>query len=359
MHDSDICLPDESFIKTAPTSKIFSKLQVPPGLGYVPLALEFTSRFHTAVAKGLPESFTLRGRPRMPYVCLLSDGKEVEVTITARVYEPRIVALQVAIKSDLEMSLRELADVPGYIGIRGHSEIDALVQRVLRIIACQKPTTDASPSLQYDQYPLITISDITAEHFPTWQELAKQDIARILIRNVADGLMRDELVESLFVKSEQFNYKTNQEYLLVDKQGAVSVSALSVDTASAEARKKTIKSAMYLVELGLVFRHFLDGYFQLRMTNQIVADYVYSRIEPWCFNSSAVLRRSVTGTHLWNLISHELKVQETFSLISSREYVQTAVASQLEEFDRVANSDRHWLTALEQNVRYPGDHIDG
>ncbi|MDV2977868.1 UNVERIFIED_CONTAM: hypothetical protein Q9R71_11860 [Actinomycetes bacterium ARC8] len=269
----------------------------------------------------------------------------MDVSITGRLYEPFVLSLKVDIKTTLRWDLEYLAARPNLTALRSHPELHLAVSTFIQNVMVEGRQTAVVE--KYTHYPIIELLEIETEHFPTWQELARQNIARVLIRNVAEGRMRNELVDKLFVKSEGFNYKTNEEYLLLDKQALLFIASKSNDSSAISARHKTLKSAEYLLEIGFVYQVILTKFFGLRNIRRASVEYILSRIEAWCHHPTAVLHATVTGSNLWTLISNELRITELFELIYSRDYIRSSLSAHFEAFDLAAAASNPWHTALD------------
>jgi hypothetical protein len=347
-HDRDLKLSNSPFFQTLQTTAPYNGLRAPLAYCYRCVRVEPTLKLRVQLKRKFPKIPSLNESPRPPY-SVVFDGQQVDIKFSTLVFEPRIVSIKFQLVNSVDLSFEELAKRPELLNFRDNSDLDRLLIELLSALTGDDEGVSAS-AIHYDHVPVVTVEEVKTDHFPTWQERYRQEIVRILIRNMSVGAVREELVQNLFVKSERFNYKTSDEYLLLDKQGLLMLAAPAASKQNRRAREKTLSSALDLTSLALVYRSFLVDYLKLRLDHPLVADFLLSRLQSWCHNSSAVLHASVTNNHLWNRLADEFRLPELFDLINAREYVQTSLREQMELFDSIASSEAYWKKMIDARV---------
>lgn len=352
-HDADLDIGHSTYFKPEITGSPYTSLKVPSLLCYIGTRLNPTQKLHVEIKRRFSDLKLVGNNPRFPYNIVMADGSRMQIMFSVLVFQPRIISFSFKTVGPIPHSLRELAANPEILNFRDNTMLNELLIQVVSLLTGGE--SKQAGSLKYDHFPILDIQDIESEHFPSWQEQFRQPLTKILIRSMSSGAVRDELVQKLFMKSEQFNYKSSEEYLLVDKQGILMLSAPVRSKANKRARTKTLKSATHLASLAQIYRAYLVNFIGLRVDHQLGADFILSRIQPWCRHPSAVLNASVTNMHLWDLLSSEYLVNELFDMLSERSYISNALAFNAESFDTYAlkaSASRSWFDEVGAGVAH-------
>jgi hypothetical protein len=297
----------------APNPGVFSQFGVSPDQSYVPQVLQPTIVYHQAIRRLLKQRAAIRlDQVRFPYRLEVPKLKtDISFTLQARLYQPNILSLTIAFSSvPVSTSAGTL------IGIQDLHDLKP-VSDIVRWTIGMVETLSQDPGGQdrgYRAKPLVRLQvNVSPDRFQTEIDHYLPEYVGILIRNRGYERMQPEIVTRLLEKNAEFNVKSSDELLLIDKQGILFVSGETSPVPDRETPRRLSK-VHDLTELALVFGSFLDRFRSLRSRKEPLADFLLHKISPWILNPDATLANSVTNRQMWRLFLLEFGLTEKLTV---------------------------------------------
>jgi hypothetical protein len=270
-------------------------------------------------------------RTKFPFLIDLPEVGTTQVTMTGRIFPPNILALSFKARLDI------LLDDPDYFDLL----VDTLMQlRSLQSIhplaTIARATAGMADSNSHKRYEsnfrlrshvTFEITDaLPGEDARGYIDRNRRSLVALLIGNSNYSEMSKDITNSIIEKNVEFNKKTADEYLLMNKQSILYLTATGYRRRGPHGHRLGRVLALY--ELAMVAAHFLDNYSAIRKSSENFADYILTRMQTWVESPEALLSSSVTSTYIWKLLVREFQLCEKLTLLRS---VNPALPRQLEQ----------------------------
>jgi hypothetical protein len=142
----------------------------------------------------------------------------------------------------------------------------------------------------------------------------RRRLVALLIGNPNYAEMSEDIIDRITKKNAEFNKKTTDEYLLINKQ---SLLYLTAEDYRRGPHGHRLGRTLDLYELAIVTAHFLDNYLSIRRRSENFVDYVLTRMRAWIGSPEALLSSSATSTYVWKLLIEEFQLARKLELLKS------------------------------------------
>jgi hypothetical protein len=333
--------------KANPNPALYTgNFRVPLEFCYVPHSLSLSIHFHEAVKRLLGSHFGIHLKNKgFPYALTLPGiGEEILLHIKhIRYYPPGILAMTVELTGLPYTS--DASALIDYQQLAHNAPVSQVIRWTLGII----DALDLDSFSIVDSFtskPFLHIHGIcTAEALPSHFERNASKYVGILIRNRQYEFMSGHIPENILGKNKELNTKSSEK-LLIDKQGILYLTPADIPKVYSR------RQVHDLCEIALVMEAFLNNYSSFRVHNEDFADFILSKIWHWIEQPNAIISRSVSHQHIWNLMVEEF-IKSRRRYLSNGELL-SLLGEKSETFDQITGSwwdERDFAHLIAQRVQ--------
>jgi hypothetical protein len=299
---------------------LYTDLSASLAYAYIPLWLDLQPTYFQTVIRELKAHGVDVGRTKFPFLIDLPEVGATQVTMTGRVFPPNILAL--SFKASLEISL----DDPDRLGLL----VDTLmplrslhsISPLVTIGSVTAGMVDSNSHKRYESnfklpsHVAFEIADALPGEDPRgYIDHNRRSLVALLIGNSDYSEMSDDITTRIIDKNAEFNKKTDNEYLLINKQSILYLTATGYRRRGPHGHR--LGRVLDLYELAMVGAHFLDDYQAIRRRSENFVDYILTRLQAWLESPEALLSLSATSTYIWKLLVEEFRLCEKLALLRS------------------------------------------
>jgi hypothetical protein len=294
-----------------PGTRIYSQFSLALSHAYVPLTLIPSATYYQYLNKHLLRSGLDSGSIKFPYEVEIDGSKPWSLSLQARLYPPRLVALTVRMSSPTSMLVDpdfvQLFDLRN-LGARAVQEVVRFTVGILDSGNHKSPTS----SVRLHAIPGFHVTPVAkGEAMPAYVEEHTRQLVALLLGVRGWHTIEDSLVEKTMARNKELNVKNRGECLLVNKQGLIFLSpAEEPSSADLERFARTLD----LMEIAQIFQMFLTDFPQNRPRHEEFTDYIYSLIRAWLRHPAAILSASHSNRLAWDLVVDALGIGERLRL---------------------------------------------
>jgi len=298
-------LPAQTFGAT-PGTRIYSQLALPLSNAYIPLALSPAATYHQTLRGRLQKIGCLQPNKKAPFVVPLPGVGDVPVYVQARVYPPNIVVLTLRLTIEADLTLDADFDTliewrnPTFLG--GINEIVSYTIGVIDSGDHRAPTAGLRPKV-YPAYCLEVVNQ--PSQIPQFVDDHIRNLIALLLGIHAPGGMDNELVTAVRRMNVEFNRKSSNELLMLNKQGLI---FLTPQSDYRRPQSERFSRMLDLVEIAYVFQTYLSQFPGNRSGLQNFTSYVFTQIQAWIQHPEGIFVKSYTNRLTWEVISREFQL---------------------------------------------------
>lgn len=291
-----------------------------------------------------------RGRSSVLKIVEAGDENERTVSFAIRFYRPNIIAVEIHLKTELNISLEEAFSLRD---LKAHPATYAAVDSLIGIIKSGSIKGYSRNNSFFSRPAIVIPVDVVADEFGTWRESNKEIVANLLINNAIYDFADSELAQKIFARNKDVDIKFSRgAFSLISKQGVLSAYASKHSgVLKTYLQKEHFKRVRYL-EFALALREFVSEFLVTRQQNEDVADFLLFLGQPF-IGESVSIPKSVTGTYVWQILSKELKFNTVIESLDK--HILDEVDKKVEHFLALKQSDYDSLDFAEKlNVAMRG-----
>ncbi len=310
-------------------TRVPKDLHAPLEQSVVPLALTPTNVHHQEIRKRLVQLGLPISDPRFPYNLQTRDGRWAALTLRIALLPPNVVVMTARLRglavgvTDFARDLIRIQRVDEHPYLRHIFTWTAgLVQSLNHRDYTDVPSKSIVPALHFR-------SPVSGTKTPAWLSDNETALVGIVIRNGKYTSMNAVIPRKMLEKNSDLNVKSDDERVLIDKQGLLYVSG-------DESGSRHFQRLVNLQGLALAFEAFLSNYSYNRTEAPEYFDFVLDKVERWVNTPGAVLRRSVATIHAWQLLCAEFQLAADVNTILSGS-ASARLAQTRELFDRMSH----------------------
>ncbi|MEV4824557.1 hypothetical protein [Micromonospora sp. NPDC049274] len=294
---------------STPSPGVFRKFGVPLEYAYTPLSLTPTPPFYQAIKRSLADIHHEPTGKKFPFALHLPVLGSGKLRARFRLYPPATAIATFSFDASTSVDVEQL------FAFR-NVEVDATLSRIARTSLALINSGDhrAQSEISIQTYPAFRILQSNLREFSSWSPRDKKQLIGLLIGNRTFDLMSDDIVARIQELNSEFNKKSTDELLLLNKQ---SLLLLTSDLEPQPGIGDRFERSVDLVEVALAFRTFLQHYPGSRIGVEEFSDYIYWRIRSWIRNYRAIFAESVSNRYLWEHLIREFGLTELVSMVEA------------------------------------------
>jgi hypothetical protein len=315
--------------KAADLSPLLFRARASPGLytdlsaslayAYVPLWLDLQPTYFQTIIKELQaHGVGVRGT-KFPLAVDLPGLGIAPITMTARLYPPNLLVLTFRARPNLALNdperLNHLIETLMQLRLLNSIAPLARIGRLTAGLLEANSHRDYKSNVNLRSYVTFELADALPQKDARGYINAHQrHLVALLIGNPSYHEMSEDITNRIMEKNADFNKKTTKEYLLINKQSVLYLTAQGYRRGPHGHR---LGRTLDLYELAVVTAHFLDNYLSIRRKAQNFVDYVLTRMQAWIRSPEALLSSSATSTYVWKLLMEEFQLSRKLELLKS------------------------------------------
>jgi hypothetical protein len=301
-------------------SSLYTNLSTSLAYAYIPLWLDLQPTYFQTIIRELKARDLDVGRTKFPFLMELPNVGITQVTMTGRVFPPNILALSFKASPTTSVDRPDRLDllVDSLMSLRSLPSISPLAL----ISSVTAGMVDSNSHKRYESDYRLTshVAFEIAEALPGedprgYIDQNRRSLVALLIGNSNYSSMSDDITDRIIEKNAEFNKKTADEYLLINKQSILYLTADGYRRRSPHGLR--LGRVLDLFELAMVAAHFLDDYLVSRRRAENFVDYILTRMQAWLESPEALLSVSATNTYIWKLLVQEFRLGQKLNLLRS------------------------------------------
>jgi hypothetical protein len=207
-----------------------------------------------------------RGRSQVLTIAEAGDAEERVFSFTIRFYRPNIIAIEVRLKTEVDISL---AEAFRFRELAGHPCVYAAVDSLIGIIRSGSASAYPRQNSFYSRPAIIIANPGDETVFQDWRESNKSIISNLLINNQNYEYSSDDLAEDIFSRNKDVDAKFSRgAFSLISKQGILTAYAGGPPVVAVRIPDEHRKRVLYL-EYALVLAEFISSFVEMRQKTKI------------------------------------------------------------------------------------------
>lgn len=246
----------------------------------------------------------------------LSDNKsspQRKYNFTVRLYRPGIICVEVQMRDEIG---ENPVDFFKNRNLSNHSSALLAIQCLLGILA-NGAIKDYSVFTSFSARPAMLYAAPTSQGgFEDWKKENKALLVGLLLNIEHYESSSDDFVDKILSTNKEINVKYAKGALsIVSKQGLLTAYPRQGSDLMRDIEREHDRRFRFL-EYALVLQKFIEQYQQIRVADNIKADFLLFLSAPF-LREDANLPRTVTGSNTWKILSNEFSLTRSLSSLES------------------------------------------